>query len=293
MVNSELSGNLVDLSPVAELTDQMIELIFDNSDALACIINIRKKDDYLLEHSISVSILISILANYAGFEKSLVSQLAIGAFLHDVGKIMIPDQILNKTAGLSVNEFEIMKTHVSHSASIINQVQGISNISQQVVANHHEKLNGTGYPAQLAGDELDLYSRMITVCDIYDALTAQRAYKKGIAQITAFAILSEMAEKGELDKSIVNQLIKSLGVFPVGSLVRLSSNKLALVEKSNQSIPTRPVVKSFFSINQNVFVKARDIDLSHELDIYIEQAVKADDFDLDMEKITEFLLMEG
>lgn len=287
------NGQFIDAKPIIEVLTESIDLIFENSDALACVINIRKKDDYLLEHSISVSILISILGCYVGYDKTLVEDLAVGAFLHDVGKINIPDKVLNKPGKLTAAEFEVMKMHVSYSKAIVDEVSGVSEISRQIVANHHEKLNGTGYPNGLEAKDLSVFSRMIVICDIYDALTANRLYRQGVAQIKAFAILNELAISGELDSHIVNQFIKSLGVYPVGTLVKLNSNKLALVEKSNHQSPTKPLVKSFFSINQNVFVKSKEIDLSHEKDVRIEQGVRADDFNLDMKKITEFLLMEG
>ncbi len=139
-----LSGRDIDLSPVVEITDQAIDTIFKNPDALACIINIRQKDEYLLEHSVSVSILISIFARYLNIDKQIVRQLAVGAFLHDVGKIMIPDSVLNKPGKLTDKEFTVMKTHVNHSIKIIEQTKGISEISLEVAALHHEKLDGTG-----------------------------------------------------------------------------------------------------------------------------------------------------
>ena len=110
-------------------------------------------------------------------------ELSIGAFLHDVGKIKIPDKILNKPGKLTVNEFEIMKTHVLHSVNIINKIPEISKLSLEVAALHHEKLDSSGYPMGLAGDKISQYGRMITICDIFDALTANRVYKDGMAQV--------------------------------------------------------------------------------------------------------------
>ena len=286
-------GRPINAESVVALTDQSIETVFDNPDALACVINIRNKDEYLLEHSISVSILMAIFGRFLRFEKSLVKELAIGAFLHDVGKIKIPDRVLNKPAKLTPEEFELMKNHVIYSSEIVNSTQGISPLSRQVVAHHHEKLNGQGYPKGLNAEQLDTYSRMITICDIFDALTANRVYKDGIAQIRSFAILRELAQSGELDLQLVDSFIKCLGVYPVGSLVRLNSNKLAMVEKVNQDNPIKPLVRAFFSLKQNVFVEAKDIDLALDESHQIEQGVRADEFDLDMNKITEFLMIQG
>jgi len=240
-----------------------------------------------------VSILISIFARYLKLDKAIIQELAIGAFLHDVGKIFVPDNVLNKPGKLTEAEFEIIKTHVVHSKRIVDDTEGISQISRQIAANHHERLDGQGYPAGLTESKLSQYDRMISICDIFDALSAHRVYKKGIAQIRAFAILREMAKAGHLDAKLVDQFIKCLGIYPVGSLVRLSSNRLAIVDAPNPDNPTKPKVKAFYSLQQNLFTTAKEIDLASSEDERIETGVRADDFDLDMNKITEFLLMEG
>jgi len=286
-------GRAIDARTVVDLTNQSIDAIFENPDALACVINIRSKDEYLLEHSISVSILMAIFGKYLNLDRGIISDLTVGAFLHDVGKIKVPSKILNKPAKLTAEEFEVIKSHVVHSAHIVNNTEGISELSRKVVAEHHEKLDGRGYPLGKSAEELGRYSRMITICDIFDALAADRVYKKGIPQIKAFAILRELASNGELDPELVDHFIHCLGVYPVGSLVRLSSEKLAMVERVNQNKPLRPVVRAFFSLRQNVFIEAKDIDLSKDESQQIEQGVRADDFDLDMNKIAEFLMIQG
>lgn len=286
-------GRPIESDSVLELTNQTIDTIFLNSDALACVINIRIKDEYLLEHSTAVSILMAIFAKYLEIDRQTVTDLSVGAFLHDVGKILIPDKILNKPGKLTKAEFEIIKSHAVHSANIVNQTQGLSQLTRTIVANHHEKLNGIGYPRGLNADSLDRFSRMITICDIFDALTADRVYKDGMAQIKAFAILRQLAQQGELDVLLVDQFIKCLGVYPVGSLVKLNTEKLAIVEKVHRDNPVNPVVKTFFSLKQNAFLEAKDVDLAVDETQQIEQGVRADDFDLDMNKITEFLMMQA
>ena len=186
-----------------------------------------------------------------------------------------------------------MKTHVVHSVNIINKIPNISKLSIEVAALHHEKLDSTGYPLGLPSSKISEYGRMISICDIFDALTAHRVYKDGMAQVKAFAILRNMAEKGLLDSSLVIRFIKCMGVYPVGSLVQLKSKQLAVVESRNLDDPIRPKVKAFFSVKQNHFVTAKDIDLSAEDQEHIEKGVRADDFDLDMNKILDFLILEG
>ena len=292
LFSDALSGSSLDLSPVVEVTNKSIDAIFNSPDSLACMLNIREKDEYLLEHSVAVSVYITIFARYLGLTRDIIEQLSIGAFLHDIGKIKIPDKILNKPGKLTDDEFTIMKTHANHSINIITQTPGISSLSLEVAALHHEKLNGCGYPFQLKAEDINQYGRMIAICDIFDALTATRVYKEGFAHGKAFAILRELAKQEQLDSRLVDQFIKCVGVFPVGSLVQLKSNKLALVKVRNDEDPTNPQVHSFYNVQLSQFHNKQEIDLSCCEDSILK-GVRAEEFDLDMNTIVEMLLMEG
>ncbi|KXO13069.1 HD-domain protein [Moritella sp. JT01] len=285
-------GSQIDLCSVKSLTTELIDTLFTNSDALMCAINIRNKDEYLLEHSFAVSMLMALFSRYLGIEKTVIRELAIGAFLHDIGKIRTPDHILNKPGKLTPDEFGIMKLHVNHSIDIIKSISGISKISLDVAAIHHEKLNGEGYPYGLMGQQVSRFGRMLSICDIYDALTANRCYKKGLTQLKSFGILRSLAQDGQLDLNLVHAFIKCMGIYPVGSLVKLNSNRLAIVEGYNKADPIRPKVNSFYSLDKRDFELTNQIDLSM-VDDEISESVRADDFDLDMEEIMRFLVSEA
>ena len=287
------NGVPLSLEPVQEVTNRSMEMIFDNPDALACVINIRHKDQYLLEHSVSVSVLMTIFAFYLKMDKEVVSELAIGAFLHDVGKIMISPKILDKPGRLTDEEFEVMKTHANHSIRIIKETPNISPLSLEVAKLHHEKLNGRGYPYGVGASEISLYGRMISICDIYDALTANRCYKDGYPQVKAFSILRMLGQNNELDADLVDHFIKCMGVYPVGALVQLESNRLAIVESHNLSDPIRPKVKPFYHLNPNHFESCEHIDLASMPEDLIVKCVRPDDFDLNMDEIMAFLSHEG
>ncbi|MDH5630541.1 MAG: HD-GYP domain-containing protein, partial [Gammaproteobacteria bacterium] len=250
------AGNSIDTEPVKSLVNDTIESIFENPESIACVINIRIKDKYLLEHSVSVSILMALFAKYLDLDRDLITQLATGAFLHDVGKIQVPEEILNKPGKLTYEEFEQMKLHVVYTREILESTKGINNISRSVASNHHEKLNGKGYPLGLKEEELSYFDKMITICDIYDALIAHRVYKQGLPQTKSFAILRELAKNGELDAGLVDKFIRCLGVYPVGSLVTLTTNKLGIVAHSNNDAPTKPMVTTFFDLENNHFIHA-------------------------------------
>ncbi len=292
LFSQALSGANIELSPVIEVCNKSIDAIFNNPDSLACIVNIREKDQYLLEHSVAVSVYITLFARYLELDRNVIEQLSVGAFLHDIGKIMIPDEILNKPGKLTEEEFTVMKTHANHSINIIEKTPNVSELSLEIAALHHEKLDGTGYPFQVKAENISQYGRMITICDIFDALTATRVYKKSFSHPKGFAILRELAQKNHLDVGLVEHFIKCIGVFPIGSLVQLDSKKLAIIEERNENSPTKPKVRSFYSVKANNFVKTEDIDLS-EGDDFIERGVCAEEFDLDMSKIIEMLMMDG
>jgi HD-GYP domain-containing protein (c-di-GMP phosphodiesterase class II) len=291
--NDVKNGCDLELEPVLEVTNKSVDAVFNNPDSLACIVNIRHKDEYLLEHSISVSIYLSIFSSYLHIDKAIAQEMSVGAFLHDVGKIMVPDNILNKPGILTEDEFTIMKTHANHSADILKRTKGVSKLSYEVAAFHHEKLDGTGYPFNRKADKLSKYCRMMNICDIFDALTANRCYKEGFSRFKAFGILRNLA-KGHrhLDSELVEHFIKAIGAYPVGSLVQLNSNKIAIVERRNRVDSLRPGVRSFFNCEKNEYQNSEEIDLSVNED-FIVKGIKASDFDLDMEEIIEFLIKQA
>ncbi|WP_338027129.1 HD-GYP domain-containing protein [Colwellia maritima] len=194
LFSQALSGANIDLKPVIDVTRKSVDAILNNPDSLVCMVNIREKDAYLLEHSVAVSVYITIFAYYLKMRDSVIHNLSIGAFLHDIGKIKVPDEILNKPSKLTDDEFTIMKTHVNHSIELIKEIPGLSKLSLDVAALHHEKLNGEGYPFQIEGKDIHIYGRMIAICDIYDALTAARCYKEGFPPLKLFRFYENLVK---------------------------------------------------------------------------------------------------
>jgi len=282
----------INIEPIVDVTKQTIAAIFKNPDALICVLNIRNKNEYLLEHSVAVSVLMTIFTRFLNIDRDIIQQLAIGAFLHDIGKIKIPDEILNKTGKLTEHEYRIIQQHVNYSIEIIKATPSISPLSLELAALHHERLDGSGYPLKLKQPEISNYGAMIAICDVFDALTADRCYKASYSHIKAFSILRSLAHEGKLMPRLVDLFIKCLGVYPVGTLVELNSNRLAIVESRNQDDPINPKVRCFYNLKIHSFIMAKDINLAKEAD-FIIRGVKANDYNLDMNRIIEFLLLEG
>jgi HD-GYP domain-containing protein (c-di-GMP phosphodiesterase class II) len=292
IINNIVNNTEIDLAPINEVIDETISIASKNPDALTCILNIRNKNEYLFEHSIAVSILMTIFSHHLKLDQQIIQQLAIGGFLHDVGKVKIPSSVLLKPGKLTPNEFTVMKSHVAQSIKITENIKNISEVSLEVVALHHEKLDGSGYPYGLSDDRISIYGRMIAICDIFDTLVNDREYKEGFSHIKSFGVLRRMAEINHLDLHYVDLFIKCMGVYPVGSLVQLNSKRLAIVESKNANDPIRPNVRAFFDKVDNRYIMTEDLDLTKEED-FIVKGVRADDFNLDMNKVVEFLLMQG
>lgn len=275
------AGNTIDIAPFKELANGFIDSVFRNQDALACITRMREKDTYLLEHSINVSILISIFAKHLGFEKDLIEELATGALLHDIGKIQIPDEILNKPGKLTEQEYKVIQDHALFSKQILEKA-GLTGIPVDIAGFHHERLDGSGYPFGKPANEISQYVRMASIVDVYDALTAERVYKAGMEPIKAFKILKDGCPDS-FDGELLTKFIQCIGIHPVGTLVKLSSQKVGLVTKSNPASPLKPQVKTFYHAKHARYTEVQDIDLAHSRNQdALEGAVKPADFNIDL-----------
>lgn len=273
----------IDMNSINKTTNAIVDSVFRNPDALNCLTRLRIKDEYLIEHSLNVAILMSIFAKHLRIEKSIIEQLALGAFLHDVGKIKIPDDILHKPGKLSHDEYEVMKLHVNYAVDIISKEAEISTIALNVILHHHERLDGKGYPNNLSSNELSTFDRMIAIVDSYDAMTADRVYKKGMSPIKAFSILKALSEDS-YDKELVEKFIQCLGIYPIGTLVKLTSGKLGLISKLNKNKPLNPFVKVFYStrLNQAIAIEELDLSLAKHQD-QIECCIHSEEFKLNLE----------
>ena len=255
------AGEPIDITPLAAVAEEMVDTMFTHGDAMLCLARIRAKDAYLMEHSMNVAILLANFGRYLGLERNVLKELTLGGLLHDVGKIMTPDEVLNKPGKLTDEEFGVMRQHVVHSYDILSNTAGITPTMLEVAANHHERLDGTGYPQRLKGDQLSLYTRMSGIVDVYDAVTADRVYKQGMQPTQAFRILLKGINQ-HFDAELVTKFIKCMGVYPVGTLVQLSNQRLAVVMQRNEQQPLKPVVKVIYHATQRHYLEVQWLDLA-------------------------------
>ncbi|WP_394294271.1 HD-GYP domain-containing protein [Aeromonas rivipollensis] len=255
------AGEPIDITPLAAVAEEMVDTMFTHGDAMLCLARIRAKDAYLMEHSMNVAILLANFGRYLGLERNVLKELTLGGLLHDVGKIMTPDEVLNKPGKLTDEEFGVMRQHVVHSYDILSNTAGITPTMLEVAANHHERLDGTGYPQRLKGEQLSLYTRMSGIVDVYDAVTADRVYKQGMQPTQAFRVLLKGIDQ-HFDAELVTKFIKCMGVYPVGTLVQLSNQRLAVVMQRNEQQPLKPVVKVIYHATQRHYLEVQWLDLA-------------------------------
>ena len=255
------AGEPIDITPLAAVAEEMVDTMFTHGDAMLCLARIRAKDAYLMEHSMNVAILLANFGRYLGLERSVLKELTLGGLLHDVGKIMTPNEVLNKPGKLTDEEFAIMREHVVHSHAILNATSGITPTMLEVATNHHERLDGSGYPRRLKGEQLSLYTRMSAIVDVYDAVTADRVYKQGMPPTQAFRILLKGAAS-HFDEGLVTRFIKCMGVYPVGTLVQLSNQRLAIVMQRNEQQPLKPLVKVIYHASRRHYLDVQWLDLA-------------------------------
>ncbi len=281
LFDSAMKDEQIDLDVLEDATSNIISSIFRNPDALLFMTRLKNIDNYLFEHAINSNILMTAFASYLEYEEGLIHEMAIGSFMHDIGKILIPKAVLNKEEKLNDKEYAQMLKHVDYSKKILEGIPGISPVSIDIVAVHHERLDGSGYPDGLKGDDVPTWGRMIAIVDTYDAITAERRYQTAKTSVDAFRVL--MASPEKYDNELVQQFIKCVGVYPIGSIVKLKSGKLCMVYRANENEPLKPIVVSFYNVNQRHYSEVRKLDLSKSNE-EIEMNVKSEDFDIPLNR---------
>lgn len=254
-------GNAINVSEVGPLVDEISNSIARNPEAFLNLARLKNVDDYTYLHSVAVSGLMIALGKQLGLDGQDLKDAGIAGLLHDVGKALIPNEVLNKPGKLTDEEFAIIKDHPRKGWEVLKIAEGANDMALDVCLHHHERVDGTGYPERISGEKLTLFARMGAVCDVYDALTSNRCYKNGWEPVETIRKMAEW-RNGHFDEKIFQAFVKTIGIYPSGTLVKLKSGRLAIViEQTNKSLLT-PIVKSFFSTKSNEPLLPELIDLS-------------------------------
>ncbi len=254
-------GKSVPVDQVYPLVDEIHQSVARNTDALLSLVRLKNADDYTYLHSVAVCTLMVALGKQMGLEGDHLRSAGVAGLLHDVGKMMVPDHVLNKPDRLTDEEFSIIQRHPRLGYEALVEARMEDPIVLDVCLHHHERTNGRGYPENLDADSITLFAKMGSVCDVYDAITSDRCYKKGWEPAEAIRKMVEWQD-GHFDKEIFHAFIRTVGIYPQGTLVRLKSGRLALVVEQGKRSLLTPVVKVFFSLKQNSAIQPERIDLS-------------------------------
>ena len=254
-------GMKLDLPQVEIVVERMTESVLRNKDALASLARIKSKDEYTYLHSLAVAALCISFGHRLKLPPREVKALGVGGLLHDFGKVKIPTEVLNKPGTLTEEEFAIMQTHVEHGYRILQETPGIEESSIAVIYHHHERLDGTGYPNGLKGREISYFGQIATIVDIYDALSSERCYGEALPATDALKKLFEWSGP-YLDRKLVEQFVLHMGIYPIGTLVRLRSGLIGVVVEQGERSLLDPVVRAVYDTRRNKLVTPFEINLS-------------------------------
>ena len=254
-------GKAIDNEQVGKMVQDISDSVVRNPSALISLARLKTADDYTYMHSVAVCAMMIALARQLGLGDEETREAGVAGLLHDMGKAQLPLAVLNKPGKLTPEEFAIVRSHPEHGHRMLLSAGNVTPLALDVCLHHHEKMDGSGYPDRLVGEQISLHARMGAVCDVYDAITSNRPYKEGWDPAESMRKMGEWAGS-HFDVAVFQAFAKSLGIYPVGSLVRLASGRIGVVMSQSPKSLTMPVVRAFFSTKSNERIPPEDIDLS-------------------------------
>jgi HD-GYP domain-containing protein (c-di-GMP phosphodiesterase class II) len=261
------------VTDIQQSARRIVAEIIRNRKAMIHLTEIRTHDDCTFAHSVDVCILAVLVAVEMGYAENRLTELAVGALLHDVGKVRVGQQLLIKPDRLTDEEMVIMKGHPWFGFEILRAHKGQLSIpSIHVALQHHEKFDGTGYPRGLAGMAIHEFSRIVSIVDVYDAITSDRPYRKALLPHEAYELL-QMTGTQHFDPTILPIFLGKIAVYPVGATVRLNTGDIGIVTCVEPGLPTRPVIRLILDQHRRLYPGGSTLDMRNHLTVFIDQVV--------------------
>jgi len=259
---------------IKKVVYKIFDIIKSDEKLLISINNIMGKDFYTYEHSLNVAVLSILIAIRNGYEEEIILNIGIGALLHDVGKILITDKILNKAGKLTDEEFEIIKNHPVYGYEYIKENDCLSQLSKDIILYHHERLDGSGYPTGVKTSDLENgnYINIVSFIDVFDAMTNDRIYKKKMPLYMALEFVSSQVPS-ILDIEVLETMISHITPFPPGTYVELTTGEKGIVISNNFENPTRPVIKVVYDKDGNPVYNDEYINLMKKFTTFVQDTL--------------------
>lgn len=261
------------IDKMQSLVNNIIDEVLNNKTTMVNLVDIRCADEYTFGHSVNTCILSLITAAHMGFNHNSLRHLAMGALMHDLGKTLIPPEILNKPKQLTQEEFNIIQKHSEKGYEILTDNKNFSRISSLVVLHHHERYNGSGYPAGLKGKEINQFAAIVGLVDMYDAITADRVYRRAYSTNEAYEMISAMGDS-MFDFEIVEAFLNHVAAYPVGSLVKLNTGEIGVVVENRPGYSLRPKIRILFSSLNQPLASQYEIDLAMTTNIAVTNLIE-------------------
>ncbi|MTI81430.1 MAG: HD-GYP domain-containing protein [Firmicutes bacterium] len=277
-IDNNISQNIIIPSEVLGSINDIMDDLFSNKNIMVNLSDIRSTDDYVFGHSVNVCVLALITGMAMGYDKTRLHKLAIGAMLHDVGKIKVPQVILNKPGKLTAEEFDVIKNHSQWGYKILRGNMNISATSCVAAYQHHERYNGQGYPQGLSGSQIHEFAQIVGLVDMYDAITADRVYRKAFFPHEAFEMI---AGSGDylFSYEIVKAFLDHVAAYPAGTIVQLNTGEIAVVMETEKGMALSPRVKVLYDSNGRNYKKPMDLHLIEFTDKMIIKVMEEDEID--------------
>lgn len=291
LVDEVRAKNAFDIERVKVAVDPMVDSVIRNPDACMWLARLKNKDSYTYKHSLGAAIWAVALGRQIGLPKVDLKNLAVGSMLCDVGKLRLPDGLLNKQGRLSKGEFTMVKSHVELGLEALKESRGINRQILDIVANHHERFNGKGYPNKLKGAKIPVMSRIAAIADCYDAMTSERVYAAAISPSLAVRKLYEWRDE-DFQSELVEEFIQAVGLYPAGTLVELSNGSVGIVVSESRTRRLRPKLLLLLDQSKQQLDEIAELDLMDTADeadpeasLYIVKSLSPGTYGIDPESI--------